>query len=200
MIKSHRAYSWRQCFMTIILKLIINFKKNSEYLDFDRRILCCLSRGFHPSKWKETSSWFTYSLLTITDCEVGAKRGAEGRGAEGRGAEGRGAEGRGGKGRGGEGRGGEGRRGEGRGGEERGGEGRKQEREKEKEVPFLVCLFPFPLSLSSFPLSFWRLPRWLQLAGSEKQGDICTHLNFIFDFLPRGVYTGINMANLGKEE
>ena len=96
----------------------------------------------------------------------------------------------------------EGREGNGRGkggeGLGRGGRGRKHEREKGKEVPFLVCPFPLPLSLSSFPLSFWRLPRCLQLAGREEQGNICTHLNFIFDFLPRGVYTGINMANLKK--
>lgn len=26
-IQSHRAYSWRQCFMTIILKIIITYKK-----------------------------------------------------------------------------------------------------------------------------------------------------------------------------
>ena len=164
MIKSQRAYSWRQCFMTIILKIIIN--KNSEYLDFDRRILRCLSRGFHRSKWKETISWCTYSLLTIIACVAGAKRGGERR--------------------------------------ERAGEGRgvwrKHEREKGKEVPFLVRPFPLPLSLSSFPLTFWRLPSWLQLAGREEQGAISIHLNFIFDFLPRGVYTGINMANLEKEE
>ena len=162
-IQSHRAYSWRQCFMTIILKIIITYKKNSEYLDFDRRILCCLSRGFHPSKWKETSSWCTNSSLTIIGCVTGAKKGGEGRERAGR-----------------------------------GGRGRNHEREKGKEVPFLVCPFPLPLSLSSFPPSFWRLSRWLQLAGREEQGDICTHLNFIFDFLPRGVYTGINMANLKK--
>ena len=184
-IQSHRAYSWRQCFMTIILKIIITYKKNSEYLDFDRRILCCLSRGFHPSKWKETSSWCTYSLLTIITCVADAKKGIGGKGGEGRG--GKGGEGR-------EGRGGKG--GEGRERAGRGGRGRKHEREKGKEVPFLVCPFPLPLSLSSFPPSFWRLSRWLQLAGREEQGDICTHLNFIFDFLPRGVYTGINMANL----
>ena len=165
MIKSDRAYSRRQCFMTTILKMIINWK-NSEYLYFDRRILCCLSRGFHPPKWKETSSWCTYSSLTIIGCVTGAKKG------------------RGGKGTGGEGR---------------GGRGRKHEREKGKEVPFLVCPFPLLLSLSSFPLFFWRLPRWLQLAGREEQGNICTHLNFIFDFLPQGVYTGINMANLKKK-